>query len=109
MQQIARAMEESLQQVKAEIKYLEQKSDRPEGKVQAHYQERLKELCHTQETLEGDPIGLRMEETPGALTPLISSSQDILGLDATTIPMEPEMLSASPPRVSRSPSSQERP
>ena len=76
------------------------------GKGQAHYQERLKELCHIHETLEGELTGLGMEETPRASTLSIWSPQDLPGPEATAIHVEPEMWSASPPRVSGSPSSQ---
>ena len=84
-------------------------SERAEGKVHAHHQERLKELCNTQETLEEELTGLGTEEIPGALTPSIQSLQDLLGLEATAVPADPKTLNASQPRVSSSPCSQERP
>ena len=109
VQQMAGSLGESLQQVQAGIQDLEQKSKVAKGKVHAHYQERLKELHHTKETLEGELMSLGTEEIPRALTPLILSLQDLPGLEAIAVPVEPEMLNVSPPRVSRSPSLQERP
>ena len=46
-----RAVEESLQRVQAHIHELERKVEMADGKVQAHYQEQLKELERSQETL----------------------------------------------------------
>ena len=109
MQQTAEALEEWLQQVEMEIHDLEQKSQGAEGKVHTHYQEKLTELCHTHETLEAELTGLRIEEIPGALTLTVRFLQDLLGLETTVVPVEPEMSGVSPPRVSRSPSLQEGP
>ena len=46
---------------------------------------------------------------PRAPTPLIPLPQDLLGPETTAVPVEPKTSNASPPRVSGSPSSQERP
>ena len=99
----------SLQWVEAEIRELEQKSERAKGKVHPHYQERLKELHNMHEILEGELSGLGTQEIPGASTQLIPYPQDLPGAETTSIQVEPEMSHASPPRMSGSPSSQERP
>ena len=99
MQQTAEALEEWLQQVKTEIHDLEQKSEGLEGKVHAHYQEKLMELHYTHETLEAELVGLRVEEIPRAPTPLEPSPQDLLGLETAVGLVEPETLDASPPGV----------
>ena len=61
---------------------MEQKNEGAKGKVHAHYQERLKEVCYTQETFEGELVGLGTGEIPRAPTPLILSLQDLPGLEA---------------------------
>ena len=87
----------------------EQKSEGAEHKVHTQYQEKPKELHHTYETLGAELTGLRVEEIPRAPTPSGQSPQDPPALEITVVPVDPETLGASLPRVSRSPSSQERP
>ena len=43
--------------------------------------------------------GVRAEEIPGTLTPLVPSLQDLQGLETVAVPAEPETLDASPPGV----------
>ena len=109
VQQTAEAFGEILQQVGIEIHELEQKSKGAEGKVHIHYQEKLTELHHTHETLEAELTGLRTGEIPRAPTQLVTSPQDLPGLEATVVPVEPETPSASLPKASGSPSLQEGP
>ena len=71
-----------------EIRELEQKSKGAEGKVHAHYQERLKELCNTLKTLEGELAGLGTEQIPRTLTPSIPLPQDLLRPEAAAVPAE---------------------
>ena len=65
VQQTAEALEEWLWQVEMEIHDLEQKSAGAEGKIYAHYQEKLMELHHTHEMLEAELTGLTAEENLG--------------------------------------------
>ena len=69
---------------------MEQKSEGAEGKVHAHYQEKLMELHHTHENLEAELTGLRIEEIPRAPTPLVPCLQDLPGLEPAVVPVEPE-------------------
>ena len=73
VQQMAETLAESLQWVEMKIWDLEQRTEGAKGKVQTHYQEIWKELCHTQEALEEELMGLRMEEIPRVPTPSILS------------------------------------
>ena len=54
-------------------------------------------------------MSLHTEDIPRELRPLILSLKDLLGLETAAIPAEPKMSSVSPPGVSGSPTSQERP
>ena len=65
MQQTAETLEEKLWQVEMRMHDLEQKSEGAEGKVHAHYQEKLMELHHPCGTLEAELTGLKTEEIPG--------------------------------------------
>ena len=105
--QTAEALEEKLWQVEMEIHDLDQKIKEVESKVHLHYQERLMALCHTCKTLEAKITSMRAEEIPRAPMPSVPPLQDLLGPEAAAVPAEPEMLGASPPRISRSPSLQE--
>ena len=93
VQQTAGALGESLEWVEEEIQDLEQKSEGAKGNVQDHYQEILKELWHTKETLEKELASLGTEVIPRTLTLSIPSVQDLLGLEATAIPVEPKTSS----------------
>ena len=59
--------------------------------------------------MEWECAGLGTEEIPRALTSSIPLSQDLPGPEAAAVPGEPKMLNASPPKMSGSPSSQEKP
>ena len=93
---MAGVMEESLQQVEAEIWDLEQKSEEAKGKAQPHYGERLKELQHAQKALKGELTVLGMERSLK-----LQHLQYHLCISVSAISVEPNT-----PRVSRSPSSQ---
>ena len=102
MLQTTKALGENLQWVEAEIRDLEQKSEGSKGKAQAHYQERLKELCHTQETLEEELMGLGTEEIPQSPNTIDTVSTESPGTGSYSHPSKPEMSSASPQGVWKS-------
>ena len=61
--QMTNAVEGSLQGMEVEIQDLEHKIEVAEGKTQAYYQEQMGDLCHTQEALQKELVGLREEGT----------------------------------------------